>query len=208
MPILDYRAIYNYIDNSLPNDLATQRRHCWEYMYTMGQPVVIRTVFDQDELQVSGASADPTFDDVYGQGMTWASTDKGQPFGFGSAIFTYIVLGDALVDDQTPNKTGEFKIMMPSMVAPWTPHIKDGDLIISVDVSFSGGTVVINGTGDRYQVQQVEPVTMRALFRQNSPYLERNYNYIENTDIIVQQNMQAVRLERTNPLYQISVEGN
>jgi hypothetical protein len=97
---------------------------------------------------------------------------------------------------------------MPQLSAPWAPQIKDGDLIISIVCHFDAeDNLVVDGTGDRYMVQNVTPVTMRALFRQNSPYMERDYNYAENTDVIVQQNMQAVRLERSNALYEVSATG-
>jgi hypothetical protein len=208
MAILDYSAIYNYTDNSLPNDLAIQRRHCWEYHYTFGMPVVLRTVYDQDAVAEGLASVNPTYDPIYEQALTWSGADGGAGYGYGPPIFTYITLGDSIIDDQTPSEIGVFKQFMPNMSAPWAPHIKDGDLIISVIIHYdNNGSIVIDGTGDRYVVQQVQPVTMRSLFRQNSIYLENNYNYPENTDIIVQQNMQAVRIERTNPIYNISVTG-
>ena len=209
MAIRDYRAIYNYVDNSLPNDLAIQRRHCWEYHYTFGQPVVFRSIYDSDAVALGVSSDDPTFDDVYGQGLTYSAKDKGYSFGFSPPVLTYVTFGDTLIDDQTPNTTGQFKQFMPQMSAPWAPPIKDGDLIISVVCHFdSNNNLVIDGTGDRYVVQSVVPVTMRSLFRQNSPYMERDYNFAENTDVIVQQNMSAVRIERSNALYDVSVTGD
>jgi hypothetical protein len=209
MAIRDYRAIYNYTDNSLPNDLAVQRRHCWEYHYTFGQPVIFRSIYDQDAVALGISTPDPTYDNVYGQGLTFSADDKGYSYGFSPPVLTYVTFGDAIIDDQTPNTTGQFKQFLPSMSAPWAPQIKDGDLIISVVLHYDeNNNPVIDGTGDRYVVQQVTPVTMRSLFRQNSKYMERNYNYPENTDVLVQQNMQAVRIERTNALYEISATGD
>lgn len=209
MAIRDYRAIYNYTDDSLPNDLAVQRKHCWEYHYTFGQPVVFRSIYDHDAITLGVATADPTYDDVYGQGLTFSAKDKGYSYGFSPPVLTYMTFGDSLIDDQTPNSVGTFKQFTPNLSAPWAPQIKDGDLIISVVIHYdSNGDLVLDGVGDRYVVQQVAPVTMRSLFRQNSKYLEANYNYLENTDIIVQQNMQAVRIERTNALYEVSVTGD
>ena len=208
MAIRDYRAIYNYQDNSLPNDLAIKRRHVWEYHYTFGQPVIFRSVYDVDAIAMGVADLDPTFDDVYGQCLTFSSEDKGYSFGFSPPVLTYVTFGDALVDDQTSGPAGQFKQFMPQLSAPWAPQIKDGDLIISIVSHFdSNNDFVIDGTGDRYLVQNVVPVTMRSLFRQNSVYMERDYNFVENTDVIVQQNMTAVRLERSNALYEVSATG-
>jgi hypothetical protein len=209
MAIRDYRDVYNYTNNSLPNDLAVQRKHCWEYHYTFGQPVVFRSIYDHDAVVLGETNFDATYDDVYGQGLTFAARDKGYSYGFSPPILTYMTFGDALVDDQTPGQAGQFKQFTPNLSAPWAPFIKDGDLIISVVMHYdNSGNVVVDGTGDRYVVQQVAPVTMRSLFRQNSSYMEKNYDYIQNTDIIVQQNMQAVRIEKSNALYQVSVTGD
>lgn len=206
MSVINYSKIFNYQDNSLRNDLAMMRRHVWEYLYTFGQPVIISRVYNQDEVTQGTASWDTTFDDVYGQGLSWSGQDLGSGAGFGPSSFTYVVFGDVVIDDQTPNRQGTFMQFLPNMVAPWLPQISDGDLIIQVTTENVGDDIQITGTGDRFQVQQVQPVPLRSMFRQYSGYMEQRYDYLENTDVLVCQNMQSVRLPRTNPLYNVPLD--
>lgn len=206
MAVKNYTNIFNYSDDSLPNDLAIMRKHVWEYLYTFGQPVVITRVYNQDEVTQGTASWDITYDDVYSQGLTFSGQDLGAGAGFGPSSLTYAVFGDTVIDDQTPNRQGTFKQFIPNMVAPWLPIISDGDLIIQVTTELVGSDIQVTGTGDRFQVQQVQPVPLRSLFREYSGYMESNYNYLENTDILTCQNMQAVRIPRSNPLYRVPLD--
>lgn len=207
MAIKNYTGIFNYNDNSLRNDLAVMRRHVWEYLYTFGQPALISRVYNQDDVTDGVAHWDTTYDDTYGQGLTFSGQDLGAGAGFGPTYLTYIVFGEAVIDDNTPNRQGAFMQFLPNMCAPWVPQISDGDLIIQVTLQRLGnGDVEITGTGDRFQVQQVQPIPLRSLYNMYNPYMERNPDYLENTDILVQQNMQAVRIPRTNPLYQVALD--
>lgn len=210
MAINNYTGVYGYQDDSTPHDLAMMRRHVWEYMYSFGQPVIHRRIYNQDDVVLGSASWDATYDDVYEQGLSWSGSDKGVGAGFGPPSLIYITLGDVVIDDNTPNRTGAFKIFQPNMSAPWVPQISDGDLIIQVVVEYEqDGSVTITGTGDRFQVQQVQPVTLRSIQASRTAYggyADTQPNYIENLDVIVCQNMQAVRLPRTNPIYAVPLD--
>ena len=109
-----------------------------------------------------------------------------------------------MIDDDTPNRTGVFKTFVTSGVAPWIPSIQDGDMIISTRIELdSNNKVTITGTGDRYRIQKVFLVPIRAEL--NRGYMNSETNYVENPDIMVSQNFEAVRIPRSDPLYDIGI---
>jgi hypothetical protein len=197
---------YGYDDESTPADLQNVRHSVFDYLYRYGQPAVIKRLYNTDDVAEGRTQWDTTFDDVYEQSST-IGPNLGFSAGWSAGFFTYIVLGDgsSMVDDDTPNRTGSYKMFVTSGVAPWNPFIQDGDLIIStrVDYNQENNSVTITGTGDRYRVQKVFPVPMRA--ETNRQYMNSETNYVENTDIIVCQNFEAVRIIKSDPIYDIEI---
>jgi hypothetical protein len=197
---------YGYDDGSTPSDLKNIRQSVFDYTFRYGNPVVIKRIYNTDDVAVGTTDWDATFDDVYEQSSTIGS-NLGFSAGWNEGFFTYITLGDggSMVDDDTPNRTGSYKIFVTSGVAPWTPFIQDGDLIITVriDLPDPKGPITITGTGDRYRVQKVYPVPLRA--ETNRGYMNSETNFIENKDLIVSQNFEAVRIIRSDPVYKIDI---
>lgn len=197
---------YGYDDNSSPAEVKNVRQSVFDYMFRYGSPVVIKRIYNTDDVARGTTDWDVTFDDVYEQSST-IGPNLGFSAGWSEGFFTYITLGDGnmMVDDDTPNRTGSFKMFVTSGVAPWTPFIQDGDLIISTRIELDPVTfsIKITGVGDRYRVQKVFPVPLRAEL--NRRYMNSETNYVENPDIIVSQNFEAVRIPRPDPLYDIEL---
>lgn len=198
---------YGYDDGSTPADVKNLRQSVFDYVWRYGNPVVIKRIYNTDDVSKGTTAWDATFDDVYEQSST-IGNNLGFSAGWSDGFFTYITLGDGnmMVDDDTPNRTGTFKLFVTSGVAPWNPFIQDGDLIISTRIEYNHETktVVVTGTGDRYRVQKVFPVPLRAETNRN--YMNSETNYVENSDIIVSQNFEAVRIPRPDPVYDIAID--
>jgi hypothetical protein len=197
---------YGYDDGTTPADLQNLRRSFFDYTFRYGQPVIIKRIYNTDDVAVGRTDWDATFDDVYEQSSTIGS-NLGFSAGWNEGFFTYITLGDggSMVDDDTPNRTGSYKIFVTPAVAPWTPFIQDGDMIVTVRIEMPDpqGPITITGTGDRYRAQKVFPVPVRA--ETNRRYMNSETNYIENKDLIVSQNFEAVRLPKSDPAYKIEI---
>lgn len=197
---------YGYDDGSTPSDVKNIRQSVFDYVWRYGNPVVIKRIYNTDDVAKGTTAWDATFDDVYEQSSTIGS-NLGFSAGWSDGFFTYITLGDGnmMVDDDTPNRTGAFKLFVTSGVAPWNPFIQDGDLIISTRIELDANNkITITGTGDRYRVQKVFPVPLRAETNRN--YMNSETNYVENSDIIVSQNFEAVRIPKADPVYDIAID--
>ena len=206
MPIENVMFKYGYDDNSTPAEVKNVRQSVFDYMFRYGNPVVIKRIYNTDDVAQGRTAWDETFDDVYEQSST-IGDNLGFSAGWSEGYFTYITLGDGnmLIDDDTPNRTGSYKMFVTSGVAPWIPSIQDGDLIIStrVELSTPTGPITVTGTGDRYRVQKVFLVPLRAEL--NRGYMNSETNYVENPDIVVSQNFEAVRIPRSDPVYDIEI---
>lgn len=206
MPIENVMFKYGYDDGSTPAEVKNVRQSVFDYMFRYGNPVVIKRIYNTDDVAVGRTEWDSTFDDVYEQSST-VGPNLGFSAGWSDGYFTYITLGDGnmMIDDDSPNRTGSFKLFVTSGVAPWMPFIQDGDLIITTRISLPNptGPITITGTGDRFRVQKVFPVPLRAEL--NRGYMNSETNYVENSDIIVSQNFEAVRIPRSDPLYEIEI---
>lgn len=203
---------YGYDDLSTPADVRNIRQSVFDYVFRYGQPVVIKRIYNTDDDALSQQKTPPvllsdsTYDDIYAQSST-VGANLGFTFGWNEGVFTYLTLGDgsSMVDDDTPNRPGSYKVFVTPGVAPWEPFIQDGDMIITVRIEMPSptGPITITGTGDRYRVQKVFPVPLRA--ETNRGYMNSETNYVENSDIIVSQNFEAVRIPKADPLYKIEI---
>jgi hypothetical protein len=196
---------YGYDDDSTPAEVKNVRQSVFDYMYRYGNPVVIKRIYNTDDVARGITEWDSTFDDVYEQSST-VGPNLGFSAGWSDGFFTYLTLGDGnmMIDDDSPNRTGSFKMFVTSGIAPWNPIIQDGDLIITTRVEISNqGAITITGTGDRFRVQKVFLVPLRAEL--NRGYMNSETNYVENPDIVVSQNFEAVRIPRSDPLYEIGI---
>jgi len=197
---------YGYDDGTTPSELKNLRQSVFDYTFRYGNPVVIKRIYNTDDVAKGKTNWDETFDDVYEQSSTIGS-NYGFSAGWSDGYFTYITLGDGnmMIDDDTPNRAGTFKMFVTSGVAPWTPALQDGDLIISTRIELNANNqVTITGTGDRYRIQKVFLVPLRSEL--NRGYMNSETNYVENQDIMVSQNFEAVRIPRSDPVYNIGID--
>jgi len=205
MPIENMMFKYGYDDGSTPAEVKNVRQSVFDYMFRYGNPVVIKRIYNTDDVAEGKTEWDSTFDDVYEQSST-VGPNLGFSAGWSDGYFTYITLGDGniMIDDDSPNRTGSFKLFVTSGVAPWVPLIQDGDLIITTRIELnSNNAITITGTGDRFRIQKVFLAPLRAEL--NRGYMNSETNYVENEDIIVSQNFEAVRIPRSDPLYEIEI---
>jgi hypothetical protein len=186
---------YGYDDGSTPAEVRNVRQSVFDYMFKYGNPVVIKRIYNTDDVAAGITEWDSTFDDVYEQSST-VGPNLGFSAGWNDGYFTYMTLGDGNIpiDDDSPNRTGSFKLFVTSGVAPWVPSIQDGDIIITTRVELSqNNAITITGTGDRFRVQKVFPVPLRAEL--NRGYMNSETNYVENSDIIVSQNFELIAVQ-------------
>lgn len=206
MPIENVMFKYGYDDGSTPAEVQNARQSVFEYMLRYGSPVVIKRIYNTDDVAYGRTEWDETFDDVYEQSST-VGQNLGFSAGWSDGYFTYMMLGDGnvMIDDDTPNRTGSFKMFVTSGVAPWFPFVQDGDLIITTRIEAATPTspITITGTGDRYRIQKVFPVPLRSEL--NRGYMNSETNYVENIDIVVSQNFEAVRIPKSDPTYDIDI---
>lgn len=206
MPIENMMFKYGYDDGSTPAEVRNVRQSVFDYMFRYGNPVVIKRIYNTDDVAEGRTEWDSTFDDVYEQSST-VGPNLGFSAGWSDGYFTYITLGDGniMIDDDSPNRTGSFKLFVTSGVAPWVPLIQDGDLIITTRIELDANNgITVTGTGDRFRIQKVFLVPVRAEL--NRGYMNSETNYVENSDIIVSQNFEAVRIPRSDPLYEIGID--
>ena len=63
---------YSYDDNSTPAEVRNVRQSVFDYTFRYGNPVVIKRIYNTDDIAVGKTAWDSTFDDVYEQSSTKA----------------------------------------------------------------------------------------------------------------------------------------
>ena len=107
---------YGYDDGTTPSEVKNLRQSVFDYTFRYGNPVVIKRIYNTDDVAVGRTAWDTTFDDVYEQSST-IGENYGFSAGWSDGYFTYITLGDGnmMIDDDTPNRTGTFKTFVTSV---------------------------------------------------------------------------------------------
>lgn len=240
LEVLQHKSGYYYVsryvgERNVPNDIQHQRRATWQAMKYMGQPVLIKHMYNAEDVINGIAEASPNLDDAYQQsrnqdplsygiGLTsvekskdeWIAPDgtivknRVQPSpqhipapryrGFGPGYLTYIVEPDAAEDTFKLSPTGAFiKIQNAQAQMGWFPEVNDNDLIINVTLDRNG---MINGSTDRFQAKQTNPVSLRGYDRKG----RSEYSGDSGNRLIVNQNFEMSLVPKNNVLSGVEVD--
>jgi len=188
-----------------PQEIKRLRRENVEMCLRMGQPVVYRHMWNEDDARSGRAQRCPAcYDPAYGQprndcpvcfGFGWASTElsldsddwidtSGRVVntptpgpgwvrlprygGFDQSVLTWLMEPDVAVDVFRISDLGTMiRTYEATGVAPWFPQLSDNDLCVNVELAHNDFS--ITGTGDRFQLKMVQPMTVRGFGKRGRP---------------------------------------
>ena len=234
-------VIRNYGDQGTPQDIFRRRRLTMETMRRMGTPVLIKHMYNVDDVSTGEATRSPNYDTIYNQtrhddpisyGVGYVSTETAHdewigpateedgselvisgnrpseewepaPLyrGYGPGYLTYVILPDAPVDVFKLTDEGALiKTQQARIQLPWYPPVGDNDLLIVVELD--AGEKIIE-TYERYQLKQVNPITMRGRDR----WGRREVSFpAAGNRFLVGQYCEANKIPETDPLYLVECD--
>lgn len=164
MAILSTSPILDVGTKTVPNDVRNVRQSSFDSHRIYGQPVIFKHKWNLRDIQNGLARYCPyDLDIAYGQARQWDPYCFGTGIlgGFADGIITFITINDAPTDVFKIGPQGVLTYERhPGFTAPWTPEMGDGDLIIKGD--FDERTWTMTTFGDRYELREVTPVTLRG----------------------------------------------
>jgi hypothetical protein len=190
--------VYNNLGPaSVPQEIRDLRRSSLDFHKTLGQSVVHKHKWNEKDVREGRAQHCPFHDNAYPQGREWDPYCFGTGYlgGFGDGVVTYVTLGDTPEDVFRISDQGALLYERhPGLVAPWTPLMGDGDLLFAVELAPNGRDIL--EIGDRFELREVNPITMRG----------PNYrNTVHTKPYIVNQEAQVDLLPFGHPLYSVPV---
>lgn len=194
--------------SSTPREVRELRRHNLEFHNRLGTPVLFKRKKTLTDVENGLAVRCPYHYDVQ-----YRSDLSGCPYCFGTTILggydsaklVFVTPGDSVTDQFQLSQNGVLvRMTHPQWAAPWTPQMKDGDLIIMADF---GPDFNVVSTDDRFELDQVTPVTSRGAapvgFAKNR---DRNaFNFIPKHDMLVAQNFRADLVPEGHVLYTVPI---
>lgn len=122
--------------------------------------------------------------------------------GYGPGYLTYAILPDVPEDVYKLTEEGALiKTQQARLQLPWTPHVGDNDLLITVEL---GPSEEILQSFERYQLKQVSPITMRGhdrLGRREVPGMIDGGNRF-----VVGHQAEANKVPETDPIYLVEID--
>jgi hypothetical protein len=105
-----------------------------------------------------------------------------------------VTIADAQEDVFRPNEQGVLiHERHPGLTAPWVPEMGDTDLIIAVEIDKNNNIIEM---GDRYELREVTPITMRGPGFHNTHHMK---------PFKVSQNAMIDLLPYSHPFYNVPV---
>lgn len=189
-------AVYNSVDPRAPADVQEFRRSALEAQMMYGEPVVLKSRYTERDVEEGRAIRCPyDHDATFEQGRQWDPYCFGTGYlgGFADGVITFVTIADAPVDKIRLDRSGGLYMQQePQMIAPWTPTIGEGDLIITGRFHKDNWTVI--ELLDRYLIDEVTPSTLRG-----------HSEYPDPDRYVTQQNCQITLLPHTHELYQVPI---
>lgn len=149
---------------SVPQDIKRLRREVLDYFQKLGQPVIFKHKWTNDDVEAGLAEYCPyCFNTAYKQPSQVDPYCFGTGYlgGFAAGVIVFVTLGDTARDSFTLTEQGVLmKDNHPTCSAPWQPYFQDGDLLITG--SFDPDLWDIRGLSDRYIVREVNGVNLRG----------------------------------------------
>jgi hypothetical protein len=149
-------------DRASPFEVRELRQSSIDSFTTFGQWVVHKHRWNERDVQEGRAQICPLHDTTYDRdAYDQYCFGTGYLGGFSDGVLVPVSLADAQEDVFRPNQYGVLiHERNPGMKAPWTPDMGDGDMIVIVEVDPE--TNQITTSGDRYELREVTPTTMRG----------------------------------------------
>lgn len=122
--------------------------------------------------------------------------------GYGPGYLTYVILPDVPVDIFKLTEEGALiRTQQAKIQLPWWPIMKDNDLMITVELDASERII---DTFERYQLKQVNPITMRGHDRMG----RRETHLIDaaSNRRVVGQQCEANKVPETDPIYGVETD--
>jgi len=192
------KLVDNLGPRNVPQEIKDLRQSSLDFHHTLGQPVIFKHKWNEEDLRAGLATQCPYHDSLYGRDSDWDEYCFGTGYlgGWDQGKIVYVSIADTQEDVFRLTDQG---ILMrdthPGMVAPWNPPMGDGDLIIVVEIDPLTNQVV--DTYERYMVQEVTPITMRG------PGFDAQKR---GKLFVVNQQAQIDRLPYNNNLYQVPID--
>jgi hypothetical protein len=192
-----------------PREIRELRRHNLEYHHRLGNPVVFKRRKTLKDIETGKAVRCPyNYDSAYHSDISTCPYCFGTGIlgGFDSGIIVFVTIGDAITDQFQLTQQGLLTRMThPQWTAPWKPEMHDGDLIVLAQ--FDPDTLAITETDDRFEIDQVTPVTPRGGapigFAKNRN--RNSFNFIPRHDMLVAQSFRADMLPEGHPWYNVPI---
>jgi hypothetical protein len=144
-----------------PREIRELRRHNLEFHHRLGNPVIFKRRKTLQDVENGTAVRCPyNYDTAYHSDISTCPYCFGTGIlgGFDSGIIVFVTIGDAVTDQFQLSPQGLLTRMThPQWTAPWKPQMHDGDLIILAN--FDPDTYAVVSTDDRFEIDQVTPVT-------------------------------------------------
>jgi hypothetical protein len=123
--------------------------------------------------------------------------------GYGPGFLTYVILPDRAEDVFKLDSRGVLTRMQDAHVQlPWWPLVGDNDLMITVQINDQGFVV---DSFERYQLKQVQPVTMRGSEQNNGAREFSGANAGGNRWWIGQE-CESVKVPNADPVYDVEID--
>jgi len=168
MKVADYSLLST---GPTPKEVKRMRKEIYDYHYVLGRPVVFKHRWNLQDAQNGLCLTCPFLDETYHRDKTDCLYCFGTGFlgGFDDGVVVFVTIADAPVDQLRISEAG-FVLYdrHPQMIAPWVPDMGDGDLIITAD--FDKSTWNVLQTHDVFELNNIEPVTVRGTWGQNVDY--------------------------------------
>lgn len=182
---------------NVPQDIKRARKQVLDYLNTLGQPVVWKHKWTEDDVNAGRAQYCPYCRNVqYRQASQTDPNCFGTGFlgGFDDGVLVWMTFGDTTLDIFKLTREGVLiKDNHPQCSAPWEPTFSDGDLLLTCELAKDLWT--ITSLGDRYVAQETTPVTPRGT----------RSNTAGSVLYPVSQSFQADQLPLNHPYYAVPV---
>lgn len=122
--------------------------------------------------------------------------------GYGPGFLTYVILPDRPEDVIKIDPAGVLSRTQEALVQlPWWPLVGDNDIMITVRLGNSG---IIEESYERYQLKQVQPITMRGSDRNGRR--ENNLANASGNRYWIGQQCEAVKVPDFDPIYNVEID--
>lgn len=164
MPIAEpSESVVGYLGSRTdPQDILDMRKASMDFHRTMGQLVIHKHKWNEQDVREGRAQHCPFHSDVYERGeYDPYCFGTGYLGGFSDGVLVPVTIGDAQEDVFKPNSQGVLiHERHPGLIAPWTPDMGDTDIIIVVEIDPKTEDIV--QMGDRYELREITPRTIRG----------------------------------------------